>query len=134
MNHEHGDGYDESHVGIHDWTHRDAKHVAKRVIDEIGENGAHDAKVVLQSRYHSERGLRRPIRRELVLHAESSAPTPPPLHDNGVLRVQPDSLADDNDYAGPPHRLDPLVLLYSFLAFLLGDGLQSAENFADCQR
>ena len=67
------------------------------------------------------------------MRVESSAPIHPPLHGNGALRVQPDSLADDDDHAGTPHRLDPLVLLYPFLAFLLGAALQSSESFANCQ-
>ena len=42
-------------------------------------------------------------------------------------------MADDDDHAGTPQRLDPLVLLYLFLAFLLAASQRSAENSANCQ-
>ena len=131
-NHELDDGSDESHVEIRDGIHRDAKHVATRASDENGGNGASVAKGVLQSKYHSKRGSNRTIHRELILRVESSAPTRLPLHGNGVVRVQPDFLTDDDgDSAETPRRLDSLALLYLFLVFLLGAALQSSVNFVN---
>ena len=49
------------------------------------------------------------------------------------MRVQADSMpVPDGDHAETAQRLDPLVLLYLFLVFLLGATLQSSENFVHC--